>query len=108
MGAALAAVVRDDDVVARLGGDEFAVLLAAGDDGTLGAAAERVREALGAVRADGFGRLTASVGAVLVGWGADVTWDTAYEAADRALYEAKASGKGVVCTAPMVGVPDQI
>ena len=108
VGAALAAVVRDDDVVARLGGDEFAVLLAAGDDGTLGAAAERVREALGAVRADGFGRLTASVGAVLVGWGADVTWDTAYEAADRALYEAKASGKGVVCTAPMVGVPDQI
>jgi GGDEF domain-containing protein len=71
------------------------------------AAAERVRDAINGVRADGAGSLGASVGAVLVGWGRDATWSAAYEIADRALYEAKSAGKNQVCTADMIGVPDQ-
>lgn len=107
VGTALGAAVRDDDLVARLGGDEFAVLVSTGDHDTLVAAAERVRDAINGVRADGAGSLGASVGAVLVGWGRDATWSAAYAIADRALYEAKSAGKNQVCTADMIGVPDQ-
>jgi len=107
VGHALAAAVRPDDLVARLGGDEFAVLVSTGGQGALTAAAERVREAVGSVRADGFGDLGTSVGAVLVGWGHDVTWDVAYAAADRALYDAKAAGKNRVHVVEMIGVPEQ-
>lgn len=107
VGHALAAAVRPDDLVARLGGDEFAVLVATGEQTALAAAAERVRDAIGSVRADGFGDLGASVGAVLVGWGHDVTWDEAYAAADLALYDAKAAGKNRVHVVDMIGVPEQ-
>ena len=107
VGAALGEVVREDDVVARLGGDEFAVVVSTGDDETLMAAAERVRQAIGGVQADGLGDIGSSVGAVLIGWGREATWDAAYETADRALYEAKAAGKRQARVAPMVGLPDQ-
>ena len=47
------------------------------------------------------------VGAALMGWGTDGTWDAAYRAADVALYASKQSGKNVVTMAAMLGVPDQ-
>jgi PleD family two-component response regulator len=47
------------------------------------------------------------VGAVLVGWGHDVTWDVAYAAADQALYDAKAAGRNRVHVVEMIGVHEQ-
>jgi diguanylate cyclase (GGDEF)-like protein len=106
VGEALRQVVREDDVVARLGGDEFAVLVPAADDAALADTADRLRAAV-----DGVGgtapRITCSVGAALMGWGTDVTWDAAYRAADMALYASKQSGKNLVTMAAMLGVPDQ-
>ena len=106
VGQALRQVVRDDDVVARLGGDEFAVLVPAADDAALAETAERLRAA---VRDAGTEtpRVTCSIGTVLMGWGTDVTWDSAYRAADRALYASKQSGRNTVTAATMLGLLDQ-
>lgn len=89
---------RTDDVVGRFGGEEFAVLLpgVAGPDA--GAAAERLRCAVAAVRPVALGdvtSITASVGvAVLSEHGMDL--DALLRAADRALYGAKADGRNRV------------
>jgi diguanylate cyclase (GGDEF)-like protein len=106
VGQALRQVVRDDDVVARLGGDEFAVLVPAADDAALAVTAERLRAAVRDAGTEA-PRITCSIGTVLMGWGTDVTWDSAYRAADRALYASKQSGRNAVTAATMLGLLDQ-
>jgi diguanylate cyclase (GGDEF)-like protein len=94
------AVLRDGDVVARLGGDEFAVLLSPirGIDDAERLAdkiAQAIREPL---HTTAFGALltSASVGVALCpDHGEDV--DAVLEAADAAMYRAKARGNGNVC-----------
>ena len=88
--------VRHDDLVARLGGDEFAVVLVGADVTKLEALAERTVGALqGRFRACADTELNvgASVGAA---WSATplVTQRSVMTRADRALYEAKAAGRG--------------
>lgn len=92
----LRAQVRDDDLVARLGGDEFCILcrnLVDVDAATH--LAERIVVALEEPVTTRFGRvhIGASIGVSLCHQGG-ITGEGLLEAADRAMYEAKADGSG--------------
>lgn len=90
------ASVRHDDLVARLGGDEFAVVLVRADMPGLTRWSERMVATLQggfAVCRDSDLRVGASLGAT---WSASpmVTERGVMARADRALYQAKAAGRG--------------
>jgi diguanylate cyclase (GGDEF)-like protein len=94
LGRRLRAAVRPADTVARLGGDEFVVVCEAVDadtalalGGRLQAAIRRPLEVAGAEY-----RLTGSIGIALGRGDAD----SMLAAADAAVYEAKAAGRGRV------------
>ncbi len=93
--------IRQTDYLARYGGEEFALLLpqTSLEGGT--ALAEKVRGAVEALDApvigpEGRAQVTVSVGVALYAKGPEASFD----AADRALYEAKAAGKNRVVVAP--------
>jgi diguanylate cyclase (GGDEF)-like protein len=97
---ALAGAIRPTDVAARLGGDEFALLLAGADASGASLVCERVRRAL-APSGTGGVRVTLSFGVAdaqsldrrASGAAARRRW---LEAADAALYDAKAAGRDTV------------
>ena len=110
LAAVLRTAFRGDDVVARLGGEEFVVAM---PDTPRAAAATRLAEVLGQFRTTG---VSVGDGVVLnVGISAGVAehpQDGAqlpdlYRAADAALREAKARGKGLVIEAGIAGVRPQ-
>jgi diguanylate cyclase (GGDEF)-like protein/PAS domain S-box-containing protein len=86
--------VRPQDTVARMGGDEFAVLIEDADTPTTLAVATRLLAALNQpFDLDGTSvEITASAGVAPVSH-SRVTWDTALQHADVAMYVAKADGK---------------
>jgi len=90
--------VRTDDQVFRLGGDEFLVLCPATDlDGGL-LIAEQLRRRVAALRipaGDGCWRGSVSIGLAVCD-PATVSRESLLKAADEALYEAKAAGRGCV------------
>jgi diguanylate cyclase (GGDEF)-like protein len=89
--ALLQANLRSFELVYRHGGEEFVVLMP-GVDRTGGrVVAERLREAVSGGRPGGLA-LTASLG-VAVAHGAAVSFDALFDAADEALYAAKAGGR---------------
>lgn len=94
----LAAVCSDALVVARIGGDEFAAILPTGDEDAASAMAERLVEAFGRVGGTMGLRLAtgASIGIARAG---RRTSEALFRAADGALYEAKAAGRGTFRTA---------
>ncbi len=102
---AIAEAHRQIDVAARLGGEEFGLLLSDTDSAGAAKLAERVRlavERLGLVHPlNDAGVVTISLG-VAAGspalWGEDPA--RLLSAADQALYEAKASGRNCIRTAP--------
>jgi diguanylate cyclase (GGDEF)-like protein len=102
--AALAgAVSRPADLVARFGGEEFVVLLpGTGIEGACDVAM-RMRAALRALAighpASPLGWVTASFGAAEMMTVAAASADDLIDAADRALYRAKQSGRDRVCLA---------
>ena len=88
----LAAHRRRDDLLGRVGGEEFALLLPGADAAVAQGVAGRVRSALRAATTSAPAGLTLSVG--IASRSAAVTTPHALlQAADRALYAAKARGR---------------
>ncbi len=98
-GALLKAHGRQEDLVGRLGGDEFGCVLSGCTKEEAVNAAHRLLVAFQATSCDGLAR-TCTFSAGVAGWQAndpvpESIWDVA-RPADRALYQAKAEGKGRV------------
>jgi diguanylate cyclase (GGDEF)-like protein/PAS domain S-box-containing protein len=93
--ARLSRTVSPGEVLARVGGEEFAWLLPASSVSDAAAAADRARAAISASRFPGTGTLTMSAGVGLSATPSD--GDALYRLADRALYEAKQSGRNRTC-----------
>jgi diguanylate cyclase (GGDEF)-like protein len=103
---ALKLATRDYDVAARFGGDEFCVLLPETDlDGAL-VVAERMRALVEETTRDADVRVTVSIGAV-AHRGSGVTAETLIAVADRAAYQAKASGRNAIAAAPPISPVQQ-
>ena len=100
VGAELASLVAREQIVGawRLGGEEFAILAEAGSANEASLVLNTLREQVSAAIAGGVIQLdepvTVSVGVAEIGWLGIVP---TYEAADRALYHAKASGRDRLC-----------
>lgn len=97
IGDQLRRAVRRSDCVARIGGDEFILLLDDVDDAQTHALAERI---VTEIRDTGYEvpggeqvRLGVSLGVAFAGANRNVSLDEMLDAADRALYEAKAGGR---------------
>jgi diguanylate cyclase (GGDEF)-like protein len=104
--AELTKVIRRRDTIYRYGGEEFLVVMPDSSLEVAAAAAERIREAVAALRiraaADpAAGTLTIS-GGVAFSLAARERWEAVLAAADAALYEAKAAGRDRIVVAPAV------
>lgn len=94
---ALAANVRSHDFVARFGGDEFGVLLSNASPESAGAIVERMRQAVCNSLADGsYGKVSASAGLAVIRPQDGISPHDLLAAADRALREAKTTGRNQV------------
>lgn len=92
--AALQGRVRETDAVARSGGGEFAVLLATASPGDARSVAQSLVTAIAAATAADAGMtITASIGLALVQDAEELTPQALIAQADRALYDAKATGR---------------
>ena len=93
--------LRAPDIVARWGGEEFLVIVEMPDREAVRAIGERIRRSVAAHRAIEPGgatlSVTCSIGACLFPFDeehpGDLTWEETLELADRALYEAKRTGR---------------
>lgn len=97
--ATLGAMVRDCDVLARYGGEELALLLPNTDQQGAAILAERLREAIASLAVPCLDGRTLSVTASLglAGHRRGLSSAQLIEAADKALYAAKNSGRNRVC-----------
>jgi diguanylate cyclase (GGDEF)-like protein len=90
--------MRRSDVVARYGGDEFAVILRETSLRDAAPLADRVLGRARALRVDGVGEVTLSIGVAALAAGEDAAaW---FKRADAALYAAKAAGRDRFAVAP--------
>ena len=83
--------LRTDDAISRYGGEEFVALLPDLDQTSAAVVADRVRARIAAIAATGPLRVTASIGVSTASSGAAL--DSLIEAADAAMYAAKAAGR---------------
>jgi diguanylate cyclase (GGDEF)-like protein/hemerythrin-like metal-binding protein/PAS domain S-box-containing protein len=91
--ATLRAGLRDVDVIGRWGGEEFVALLVETDLAEGGRVAERLREAVAALRFEVMPARTITVSVGVAEWRAGETGDALLRRADRALYTAKRDGR---------------
>ncbi|MDT7778260.1 MAG: hypothetical protein QOC99_772 [Acidobacteriota bacterium] len=97
LAAALREEVRGVDTATRYGGEEFAIILPqAGPEGALGVA-ERLRSRIERTEVPGVGCITASLGVATFPLNAS-SRELLVTTADRALYQAKHSGRNRVCS----------
>jgi diguanylate cyclase (GGDEF)-like protein/putative nucleotidyltransferase with HDIG domain len=90
--------IRTSDVGARYGGDEFTVILLQTAAEGAEMVAERIREGLQSSMDEKGIMLTCSIG--IACWRTDgITRETLIQAADKALYAAKAAGRNRICLA---------
>jgi diguanylate cyclase (GGDEF)-like protein/PAS domain S-box-containing protein len=92
--------LRSNDVAGRLGGDEFAFVLPETDHDEAARLAERIRERLGTIAfgmAGGSAPFSVTATFGVAEWRAEMDAKELMEAADRALYRAKSSGRNRVC-----------
>jgi diguanylate cyclase (GGDEF)-like protein len=101
----LKAVARTSDRVFRYGGEEFLYFMPNSSIDDAGTAADRLRIALEKENFEHvknpYGKLTISVGVAL---GTEIKWQDVLEYADKALYEAKETGRNRVCIARQPGI----
>lgn len=108
---ALMRLRRRGDTIARIGGEEFGVILPETDLGEAVQVAERLREAVAALRFDAGFRdvepygVTMSFGAVAQPAGQPETIHALYERADLAMYAAKRAGRDRVATGGSLAPP---
>ena len=88
----LRAELRAEDTAARFGGDEFVMILPQADHEGAQLVAERLRKRIEQTLVPGFGQVTASFGVASYPAHAS-SRDTLVNAADRALYNSKDSGR---------------
>ena len=102
-GAIAAVAGRPGDLTARYGGEEFVVMLAGTSREGCVFLAERLRKAVETLQlphaCSPSGRVSISVGTATMSAGAEGCLDGLMDAADRALYEAKAGGRNCVAHA---------
>lgn len=94
---------RGDDLVARFGGEEFAIILSQTKADTAHAIAQRIRNRLAKTVFtfdDRQLQMTASIGLATCNGGSSIFTSNLVKQADRALYEAKRTGKNRVCVFP--------
>jgi diguanylate cyclase (GGDEF)-like protein len=96
---ALRTAVRGHDTLARFGGEEFVILLPGATADEACCVADRARTMIAEVDLPE-GRLSSSAGVVSTSGSTALGWDELFEAADRALYEAKRLGRGRTEMAP--------
>jgi diguanylate cyclase (GGDEF)-like protein len=96
---ALRTAVRGHDTLARFGGEEFVILLPGATAEEAGRVADRARTMIAEIDLPQ-GRLSSSAGVVSASGGTAVGWDGLFDAADRALYQAKRLGRGRTEMAP--------
>ena len=100
--------LRGGDTAARYGGEEFTVILTQADAAGALIAAERLRSRIETMEFPQVGSLTISLGVATFPLQAS-SRDSLVTAADRALYEAKRSGRNRVCGPPEASsLPDEL
>ncbi|MGY3494295.1 sensor domain-containing diguanylate cyclase [Bradyrhizobium sp. USDA 4502] len=109
-----AASRRPGDLAARYGGEEFALLLPDTDAGSCERIGERLRTSLERLHIRHEGNhphkiATVSVGATSIVPSAEESRDSLVEAADKALYQAKGSGRNrIILFGQTAGLPDAL
>jgi diguanylate cyclase (GGDEF)-like protein len=110
VGERLRSLVRGGDRVGRWGGEEFLLILPETSSADAAALAERMRLAVEVATGftDNAARVTISLGVAAASARADepttLAFDRALKMADRALYQAKATGRNRIVTSDLVRI----
>ncbi|WP_234976445.1 GGDEF domain-containing protein [Vibrio quintilis] len=91
----LSSGLRKTDMLFRLGGEEFAVLLPVQDASSACLLAERLRESVSQDSEEGLPSYTVSIG--VTSYQESDTEESIFQRADKALYQAKSSGRNQIC-----------
>jgi diguanylate cyclase (GGDEF)-like protein len=88
--------MREHDTLGRFGGEEFVVLLSGVEPAAARIVADRLCSRIAELTIDGGAQVSASIGLAYTAFGGAVRLDDLLQAADHALYGAKAAGRNRV------------